>query len=64
VVILADILEVLPPEMVVMRFTAEGGEEHLLAPNYCRPEYKAVIKEMLIKEMKKRGTEQGSGYRA
>ncbi len=60
---LADIAEILPPEMVLMRFTAEGDENELLAPNYCRPEYKAAIKEMFIKELEKRGTRQGGKYK-
>ncbi len=59
---LADIIEVLPQEMVVMRFTAEGGEKQLIAPNYCRPEYKLKIKDMLLQELMNRGTKQGSKY--
>lgn len=61
--ILADIAEILPPEMVMMRFTAEGDEKKLIAPNYCRPEYKARIRELFIEELQKRGTRQGSKYK-
>ena len=57
--VLADIIEILPPEMIVMRYTSEAVESHLLAPNYCRPEYKIVLKQMLISEFEKRGTRQG-----
>jgi radical SAM protein (TIGR01212 family) len=62
--ILADIIEILPKDMVVMRFTAEGGDKGLIAPEYCRPQYKYRIKEMLVEELKKRGTCQGSKFRA
>jgi radical SAM protein (TIGR01212 family) len=57
--VLADIIEILPPGMIVMRYSSEAIESHLLAPNYCKPEYKAIIKQMLIAELKKRGTRQG-----
>jgi len=60
---LADIIEVLPKEMVIMRFTAEGHPERLLAPDYCMPAYKLKIKEMLIEEMHKRGSIQGCKHR-
>ena len=56
---LADIIEILPPEMIVMRYTSEAIESHLLGPNYCKPEYKIIIKQMLVAELKKRGTRQG-----
>ena len=48
---LADIIEVLPKDMVIMRFTAEGHPDRLLAPDYCRPEHKSKIKGMLVEEM-------------
>ncbi|MEI7541675.1 MAG: TIGR01212 family radical SAM protein [bacterium] len=57
---LADIIEILPPDMIVMRYTAEAIDSHLLAPNYCRPEYKIVLKQMLIAELLKRESKQGS----
>ena len=57
--ILADIIEILPPEMIVMRYTAEAIESHLLAPHYCKTEYKAIIKQQLLEEFVKRGTRQG-----
>lgn len=58
--ILADIVEILPSDMVVIRFTAEGDEKYLLAPDYCKPAYKQQIKKKLIEELNKRGTSQGS----
>lgn len=57
--VLADIIEILPSEMIVMRYTSEAIESRLLAPNYCKPEYKAIIKRMLTAEFNKRGTKQG-----
>lgn len=57
--VLTDIIELLPPNMVVMRFTAEGDEKYLLGPEYCKPAYKSLIKKMLISEFEKRGTKQG-----
>lgn len=60
---LADMFEIIPKETVIVRFTAEGHPERLLAPDYCRPPYKAKIKEMLLEEMHKRGSIQGCKYR-
>lgn len=57
---LADIIEILPPDMIVMRYTAEAIDSHLLAPNYCRPAYKIILKQMLIAELLKRDSIQGS----
>jgi radical SAM protein (TIGR01212 family) len=61
--VLADIAEILPPDMIMMRFTSEANEGVLLAPDYCRPEFKNTIKDMFIAELNKRGTKQGSKYR-
>jgi radical SAM protein (TIGR01212 family) len=60
---LADIIEMLPKDMVIMRFTAEGHPDRLLAPDYCRPAYKVKIKEMLVEEMFRRGSIQGCKHR-
>jgi len=57
--ILADIIEIIPENVVIMRFTAEGDEKKLLAPDYCRPAYKPKIKQMLIDELDKRNSFQG-----
>ncbi|HRU39711.1 MAG TPA: TIGR01212 family radical SAM protein [Candidatus Goldiibacteriota bacterium] len=57
--LLADIIEILPPEIVVARFTAEGRKDRLIAPDYCSPHFKPVIKQMLIDEMTQRGSSQG-----
>lgn len=57
---LADITEVLPPDMIMMRYTSEANDGVLLAPDYCRPEFKMTIRQMLMDELKRRGTRQGS----
>jgi radical SAM protein (TIGR01212 family) len=61
--ILADMIEIIPKETLIIRFTAEGHPDRLLAPDYCRPPYKAKIKAMLIEEMHKRGSIQGCKHR-
>ncbi len=58
--IAADIIEMLPPNVVVMRFTAEGHEDKLLAPEYCKPSWKNKVRQMVEEELIKRGTRQGS----
>jgi radical SAM protein (TIGR01212 family) len=57
---LADITEILPPGMIMMRYTSEANEGVLLAPDYCRPEFKITIRKMLLEELAKRGSRQGS----
>jgi radical SAM protein (TIGR01212 family) len=60
---LADMLEILPKDTIIVRFTAEGHPDRLLAPDYCRPPYKAKIKAMLLETMHKRGSIQGCKWR-
>jgi hypothetical protein len=60
---LADMLEIIPKEIIIMRFTAEGHPDRLLAPDYCSYAYKAKIQEMLLQEMHKRGSIQGCKFR-
>lgn len=60
--ILADIIELLPPDMVIMRFTAEGDEKYLLAPDYCKYQYKKIIKEKLIETLIQKNSRQGAKY--
>lgn len=61
--ILADMLEILPKDTVILRFTAEGHPDRLLAPDFCSPPYKAKIKALLLEEMHERGSIQGCKYR-
>ena len=58
--VLCDILERIPKDVVIMRFTAEGWEDKLIAPKYCAPAYKNKIRQMLLEEFERRGTRQGS----
>jgi len=58
--IAADIIEMMPPNMVIMRFTAEGHDDKLLAPEYCKPMWKLKVKNMVEEELLRRGTGQGA----
>ncbi|HDT14580.1 MAG TPA: TIGR01212 family radical SAM protein, partial [Firmicutes bacterium] len=49
----ARTIKLLPKETVIMRLTGEGDKEKLIAPSYCCPEYKARIREMIIRELKR-----------
>ncbi len=60
---LTDVIEILPPDTIIMRFTAEAPQELLLAPEYCSSQYKNKIKELLIKEFIKRETWQGERFK-
>ena len=42
--LVADILSELGEEMLILRYTAEPDERVLIAPDYCKPEFKDVIK--------------------
>jgi radical SAM protein (TIGR01212 family) len=55
----ADIIEMAPPNVVIMRFTAEGHDDKLLAPEYCRPSWKNKVRKLVEEELLKRGTRQG-----
>jgi len=57
---LTDILEILPPDIIIMRFTAEAPQDLLIAPDYCSSQYKNKIKELLLQEFVKRESWQGS----
>jgi len=61
--ILSEIIGLLPENTIIMRFTAEGDKNFLLAPEYCKPEYKNIIKEKLIKYMKENNIKQGMQYK-
>ncbi len=58
----ADALEILPPDMVVMRLVAEGQEDDIVAPQWAFE--KSRIMDKIDIEMAKRGTVQGSRYSA
>ena len=58
--LVADALELLPPDMVVMRLVAEGLKEEIVAPAWSFD--KARIMEKIEGELLSRATRQGSRY--
>lgn len=58
----ADALEMLPPDMVVMRLVAEGSVDDVIAPAWAFE--KSRIMENIDAELARRGTRQGSTYAA
>lgn len=59
--LVADALEMLPPEMIVMRLVAEGTKEELIAPAWSFN--KSRVMDAIDAELERRGTRQGSRYR-
>lgn len=57
---LTDVIEILPADTVIMRFTAEAPQDLLIAPEYCSSQYKNKLRELLIQEFMKRESWQGS----
>ena len=60
----ADFIEILPENVVVHRITGEVDEKLLLAPEYCSPRMKNRVIEAVEKELRRRGTHQGSNRKA
>jgi uncharacterized protein len=58
--LVADSLELLPPEMVIMRLVAEGKREELIAPEWSFDKFRVMDK--IVSELRKRGTRQGSRF--
>lgn len=58
--LVADALELLPPDMVIMRLVAEGKRDELLVPEWSFE--KSRIMEKIVAEMRRRGTRQGSRF--
>ena len=58
--LVADALEMLPPEMVIMRLVAEGKQEEVIAPLWAFE--KSRIMEKIDAELMRRATRQGSRY--
>jgi radical SAM protein (TIGR01212 family) len=54
----ADFLEVLPPEMIIQRLTADGYRDILIAPDWARN--KMAVLTAINKELEDRGSRQGS----
>ena len=55
---LADFIERLHPDQVLHRLTGDAPLEERLAPRW--EEHKSVVREMLVEELRRRGTHQGS----
>lgn len=60
--LVCDAIELLPPEMVIMRLVAEGSQEELIAPSWAFEKFR--IMEKIDAELMRRGTKQGSKFRA
>jgi hypothetical protein len=57
-----DILEILPPEMVIQRLTAEGYRDIFLGPAWA--ENKLTVLNAIDREMERRDAWQGGKYGA
>lgn len=58
--LVADALEILPPDIVIMRLVAEGSQDEIIAPAWAFD--KERIMQKIEAELTKRGTRQGSRY--
>jgi hypothetical protein len=58
--LVADSLEILDPETVIMRLVAEGSRDQMIGPEWAFDKEKTMWK--IEAEMRKRGTVQGSKY--
>jgi hypothetical protein len=56
--LVCDALEMLPPDMVIMRLVAEGSQEEIIAPSWSFEKFR--IMEKIDAELHRRGTKQGS----
>ena len=60
--IAAKILEILPPEMLILRLTADCPDSLLIAPDWCNKKKEIVA--LIEKELQLRGSFQGAKYEA
>jgi uncharacterized protein len=58
--VVADVLEILPPEMVIQRLTADGYRDIFLAPDWAMN--KLNVLNSITKELKRRDSYQGKHY--
>jgi uncharacterized protein len=58
--LVCDSLEMLPPEMIVMRLIAEGTPSEVIAPAWCLRKERTM--EKIDAEMERRGTRQGAKF--
>lgn len=59
--LVADALEMLPPDIVIMRLVAEGSQDEIIAPVWAFD--KERIMQKIEAELTRRGTKQGSRYK-
>ncbi|MCS7285455.1 MAG: TIGR01212 family radical SAM protein, partial [Hydrogenobacter thermophilus] len=55
-----DVLEILPPHVVVHRLTGEVEPERLIAPDYCTYAKKQEVINAIVEELIRRKTHQGA----
>ncbi|RMH05762.1 MAG: TIGR01212 family radical SAM protein [Aquificota bacterium] len=55
----ADMIEILPPNMVIHRLTGEVEPERLIAPSYCTYSEKHKVINAIVQELERRGSYQG-----
>ena len=60
----ADVIEILPENVVIHRVTGEVDEERLIAPDYCSPRKKNLVLQKVEEVLKRRGSHQGSNKSA
>lgn len=60
--LVVDALELLPPEMVIMRLVAEGKKDELLAPEWSYDKFSTMDK--INSELARRGSKQGLRFTA
>jgi radical SAM superfamily enzyme len=60
--LVADVLEILSPEMVIQRLTADGYRDIFLAPDWAMN--KLDVLNSINKELEKRNSYQGKNYQA
>ncbi len=58
--LVADSVEMLPPEMIIMRLVAEGSEDEIVAPAWAFE--KSRVMDKIDAELNRRGTQQGSKF--
>lgn len=60
--LVADTIEMLPPEMIIMRLVAEGKKDELLAPTWSYDKFTTMDK--IRYKMRERNSRQGSRFRS
>jgi len=56
----ADVIEILPANVVIHRITGEVEEGLLIGPDYCLPSMKNKVVDRVVAELLSRGSAQGS----